>query len=964
MVGFLVEESRLDGHGFQDTQEPSRGSYGTWRRSEHFGSPTRGTTCRTGRQVQPARPTETRRSVPSGLPKFKGKRGEVVRQWLFQMKTLCRIHGHDGGNDNTALPSITGTAMKDPASGWFPFWASRTPAEAQFTRDALAHFEASDYQAVLRQKLRQLRQVDDIEDYKVLCAMSEVDQVSYYCDGLILLWRRYSCSFGMSTPTTQAVGTPAASAAANTVVASSPTTGSSLASSSVVTSTVMTSSSPKRTMSLGEYKKARGNTVFARDELEALFDVGSDADMEDGEEDEETSSSRRDDPSLGSRRPREDDSDASSSRRSRSGNDRPLADAGPLSSLRSGGDSTPSGVETSRTGAVCDPWIPTPSEIQSRFGSTAPPSQYALYSCSSIIDDDVTKELDFDPATDPSRDYYIGLFHELRWYGNKKASWAVRVSERDINGYTGVRVFEELKTPRTNLIAQMSSSAAGGRSTLPRAVGDYSSRSSFTPFGGFGGDGLRTPSPFPERPASGRSAAPTYRGSEEIFSNEYENDQGLGSRSDDQQFAGRSSELPPVYVQVHTRKYRDWQLLAFAAATDGQLLDKERLLYEEWLAQQPPSVERRQYAAPGGVRSRPLDAPHGPTCEEQWKQLDELTGTDDGAENGVIDEVSSNQADSSISEEVNASSCPLDAGEHDDPSTISTDHGNQAKIGRRMKELARRTRVGPRHLPRWNGRRHGAGDVTVAGMQEMDDEFTDSTTDDPLADLHLRYAASADALMHGMDGENGGKFEYEGNEIHFEDYAHELAFLPDLTVLASTILDYDAPNCVISTCGHAPIKQRARRIPLNYLRKLYELLKGLLEAWLIAFSSSPWASPIVIVLKKNGQDIRLCIDYKMVNAITLIMEYAMPLIDDLLTEIESYLWFCSVPSCRKGGTSSSPSAQGVLHALGGKDSACLHTFLASRMGVPVQVVIRSLGAIRRVPVSMEPQDQARPRARH
>ncbi|GMF36750.1 unnamed protein product [Phytophthora fragariaefolia] len=93
----------------------------------------------------------------------------------------------------------------------------------------------------------------------------------------------------MRTPTTQAAGTPAASAAANTVVASSATAGSSLASTPVVTSTVTTPSSPKRTMSLGEYKNSRGNTVFARDELEALFDVGSDADMEDGEEDDEAS---------------------------------------------------------------------------------------------------------------------------------------------------------------------------------------------------------------------------------------------------------------------------------------------------------------------------------------------------------------------------------------------------------------------------------------------------------------------------------------------------------------------------------------------------------------------------------------------------------------------------------------------------------------------------------------------------
>ncbi|GMF46172.1 unnamed protein product [Phytophthora fragariaefolia] len=38
----------------------------------------------------------------------------------------------------------------------------------------------------------------------------------------------------------------------------------------------------------------------------------------------------------------------------------------------------------------------------------------------------------------------------------------------------------------------------------------------------------------------------------------------------------------------------------------------------------------------------------------------------------------------------------------------------------------------------------------------------------------------------------------------------------------------------------------------------------------------------------------------MVNAITLIMEYAMPLVDDLLTEMESYLWLCSLDAAIHG----------------------------------------------------------------
>ena len=51
----------------------------------------------------------------------------------------------------------------------------------------------------------------------------------------------------------------------------------------------------------------------------------------------------------------------------------------------------------------------------------------------------------------------------------------------------------------------------------------------------------------------------------------------------------------------------------------------------------------------------------------------------------------------------------------------------------------------------------------------------------------------------------------------------------------------------------------------------------------------------MIVPKKNGVDIRLCIDYKLVNSVTAGMEYAMPLVDDLLTELEhKKQWFCSL----------------------------------------------------------------------
>ncbi|KAE9336912.1 hypothetical protein PF008_g12791 [Phytophthora fragariae] len=59
-------------------------------------------------------------------------------------------------------------------------------------------------------------------------------------------------------------------------------------------------------------------------------------------------------------------------------------------------------------------------------------------------------------------------------------------------------------------------------------------------------------------------------------------------------------------------------------------------------------------------------------------------------------------------------------------------------------------------------------------------------------------------------------------------------------------------------------------------------------------STSPWASPIVVIIKKNGVDIRLCIDYRLVNSLTRLKIYPMPPINDLLEDLDKVLWYCSL----------------------------------------------------------------------
>ncbi|KAE9296909.1 hypothetical protein PR003_g23643 [Phytophthora rubi] len=100
--------------------------------------------------------------------------------------------------------------------------------------------------------------------------------------------------------------------------------------------------------------------------------------------------------------------------------------------------------------------------------------------------------------------------------------------------------------------------------------------------------------------------------------------------------------------------------------------------------------------------------------------------------------------------------------------------------------------------------------------------------------------------------------------------------------------------CDIDVGDATPIAQRVRKIAPQFREKVSDLLKGLLSAKIIRHSTSPWASPIVVIIKKNGVDIRLCIDYRLVNGLTKLMIYPMPLINDLLEDLDKVLWYCSL----------------------------------------------------------------------
>ncbi|POM57742.1 Reverse transcriptase, partial [Phytophthora palmivora] len=100
--------------------------------------------------------------------------------------------------------------------------------------------------------------------------------------------------------------------------------------------------------------------------------------------------------------------------------------------------------------------------------------------------------------------------------------------------------------------------------------------------------------------------------------------------------------------------------------------------------------------------------------------------------------------------------------------------------------------------------------------------------------------------------------------------------------------------CDIDVGDAKPIAQRVRKIAPRFREKLSDLITGLLSAKMISYSRSPWASPIVVIVKNNGVDIRLRIHYRLVNSLTQLMVYPMPLINDLLEDLDKVLWYCSL----------------------------------------------------------------------
>ncbi|GKF79808.1 putative reverse transcriptase domain-containing protein, partial [Tanacetum coccineum] len=90
-----------------------------------------------------------------------------------------------------------------------------------------------------------------------------------------------------------------------------------------------------------------------------------------------------------------------------------------------------------------------------------------------------------------------------------------------------------------------------------------------------------------------------------------------------------------------------------------------------------------------------------------------------------------------------------------------------------------------------------------------------------------------------------------------------------------------------------PIAKSPYHLAPSEMQELSRQLQELQDKGFIRPSHSPWGAPVLFVKKKDGS-LRMCIDYRELNKLTVKNRYPLPRIDDLFDQLQGSRFFSKV----------------------------------------------------------------------
>lgn len=96
--------------------------------------------------------------------------------------------------------------------------------------------------------------------------------------------------------------------------------------------------------------------------------------------------------------------------------------------------------------------------------------------------------------------------------------------------------------------------------------------------------------------------------------------------------------------------------------------------------------------------------------------------------------------------------------------------------------------------------------------------------------------------------------------------------------------------------GAKPVNLRPYRYSFEQKNAIERIVTEMLDAQTVAPSISPFASPVILVKKKDSSW-RMCVDYRKLNEATVKNKYPIPVVEDLLDELNGAKLFSKLDLC-------------------------------------------------------------------